>query len=196
MDSKYIIIGVIAVVVLFVIFYIKETINEKKGQDSEEKHTIKGIVSKVTKDSSYESIYASWEDFSIGGGGRTVTTTTDYTYYAVGFKTGSIYVIPLSFDGGDISYGEAMKFDKENVGMVNAKPGKNWIEIYNLDKNLEVRLMVGPSETKQDKYHPVNIQQKDEYEAFCQFIIEFMEDVNAYHNVEVTGKIGNPLPKK
>ncbi len=193
MESKYIIIGVIGLVVLFVFFYIKETINEKKGKDSEEKQKIKNIIAKITNDSSYQSIYATWEDFSIGGGGRRVTTTTVYKYYAVGFKKGLLYVVPLSFDGGDISYGEAMKFDKENVGMVNAKEGKNWIEIYDLDKNLLVNLMVGLSETKQDKYHPVNIQQKEEYQAFCTFISDFMKEVNDYHKVEVTGKIGKPI---
>lgn len=193
MDSKYIILGIIAFILLVVIFYIKETINEKKGKDSKEKQAINDIVQKVTKSSEFESIYATWENFSIGGGGRTVKTITDYTYYAVGFKTGSIYVIPLSFEGEDISYGNVMKFDKENCGMINAKPGKNWIEIYDLNKNLVVKLMVGPSETKEDKFHPVNIQQKEEYEAFCAFIVEFMKEVNNYHKVEVTGKIGKPI---
>lgn len=196
MDSKYIIIGVVALVVLFVIFYIKETINEKKGKDSEEKQKVKDIVQKVTEDSTYKSIYATWEDFSIGGGGRRVTTTNLYSYYAVGFKPGSLYVIPLSFDGGDISYGEALSFNKENVGMVNAKEGKNWIEVYDLDQKIVVKLMVGPSETKEDKYHPVNIQQKEEYEEFCTFIGEFMKEVNEFRKVEVTGKIGKPLRKK
>lgn len=196
MDSKYIIIGVVALVVLFVIFYIKETINERKGKDSEEKQKVKDIVQKVTGDSNYKSIYATWEDFSIGGGGRRVTTTNIYSYYAVGFKPGSLYVIPLSFDGGDISYGEALNFNKDNVGMVNAKEGKNWIEIYDLDQKIVVKLMVGPSETKEDKYHPVNIQQKEEYEEFCTFIGEFMKEVNEFRKVEVTGKIGKPLRKK
>lgn len=196
MDTgTYIIIGVV-VVVLFVAFYIKATIDEKKGEDSEEKKRIKEIVERVTKDSGYKSIYATWEEFSIGGGGRRVTTTNVYTYYAVGFKPGSLYVIPLALDGGDISYGEAMRFDKENVGMVNAKEGKNWIEIYDLRENPVVKLMVGPTETKEDKYHPVNINQKEEYQEFCSFISEFMKEVNTYHNVEVTGKIGRPLPKK
>ncbi len=196
MDSKYIIFGVVALVVLFVIFYIKETINEKKGKNSEEKQKVKDIVQKATGDSTYQSIYATWEDFSIGGGGRRVTTTNIYSYYAVGFKKGSLCVIPLSFDGGDMSYGETLSFNKDNVGIVNAKEGKNWIEIYDLNQKLVVKLMVGPSETKEDKYHPVNIQQKEEYEAFCTFIGEFMKEVNEFHQVEASGKIGKPLRKK
>ena len=69
MESKYIIIGVIAIVFLFIVFYIKETINEKKGKNSEEKKTIKDIVAKIVNDNAYQSIYATWEDFSLGGGG-------------------------------------------------------------------------------------------------------------------------------
>ena len=71
-----------------------------------------------------------------------------------------------------------------------------WKEIYDLNQKLVVKLMVGPSETKEDKYHPVNIQQKEEYEAFCTFIGEFMKEVNEFHQVEASGKIGKPLRKK
>ncbi|MCM1052742.1 MAG: hypothetical protein NC483_02025 [Ruminococcus sp.] len=196
MDSKYIIIGVIVVVILFVVFYIRETLNEKKGENSEEKKKIKDIINKVTKSEEYQAIYATWEDFSLGGGGRTVVTTNVYSYYAVGFKSGSLYVVPLSFDGGDMSYGDAKEYTKDNVGMVNAKEGKNWIELYDLDKKVILKLMVGPVETKEDKYHPVNINQDVEYQAFLDFIVDFMKEVNEYHKVEVTGKIGKPLAKK
>ena len=42
--TNYIIIGVVAVVILFVIVYIKMTIDEKKGANSEEKQKVKDIV--------------------------------------------------------------------------------------------------------------------------------------------------------
>ena len=197
MESKYIVIGVVALVVLFVIFYIKATIDEKKGENSEEKQNVKDIIKKVVPDpEAYTAAYAIWEKIDIGGGGRTITTTTHYWYYAVGFKTGSLYVVPLSFDGGDMSYGEAMSFSKENVGMVNAKEGDSWMTLYDLEKNEMVNIIVGPSNTKDDKYHPVNIQQKEEYQSFCEFVKDFMKEVNDYHQVTVTGQVGKPLPKK
>lgn len=196
MESKYIVIGVVAVVVLFVIFYIKATIDEKKGENSEEKQKVKDIIKKVVPEpDAYTAAYAMWEKIDIGGGGRTITTTTHYWYYAVGFKQGSLYVVPLSFDGGDLSYGEAMSFTKENVGMVNAKEGDSWMTLYDLEQNEMVNFIVGPSNTKDDKYHPVNIQQKEEYQAFCDFVKDFMKEVNDYHEVTVTGKIGKPLKK-
>ena len=197
MDTKYIIIGVVAIVVLFVFYYIKITIDEKKGHNSEEKQKIKDVINKVTPEGEdYTSLYAVWEKIDIGGGGRTVTTTTHYWYYAVGFRSGSLYVVPLSFDGGDISYGEVMNFTKENTGMINGKEGDNWMSIYDLEGKEVVSILAGPSNTKDDKYHPVNIQQKEEYDAFCEFIKEFMKEVNDYHNVTVTGKVGKPLAKK
>lgn len=197
MDTKYIIIGVVAIVVLFVFYYIKITIDEKKGHNSEEKQKIKDIINKITPEGEdYTSLYAVWEKIDIGGGGRTVTTTTHYWYYAVGFRSGSLYVVPLSFDGGDISYGEVMNFTKENTGMINGKEGDNWMSIYDLEGKEVVSILAGPSNTKDDKYHPVNIQQKEEYDAFCEFIKEFMKEVNDYHNVTVTGKVGKPLAKK
>lgn len=197
MDTKYIIIGVVAIVVLFVFYYIKITIDEKKGHNSEEKQKIKDIINKITPEGEdYTSLYAVWEKIDIGGGGRTVTTTTHYWYYAVGFRSGSLYVVPLSFDGGDISYGEVMNFTKENTGMINGKEGDNWMSIYDLEGKEVVSILAGPSNTKDDKYHPVNIQQKEEYDAFCDFIKEFMKEVNDYHNVTVTGKVGKPLAKK
>lgn len=196
METKYYIIGGIVLAVLFIAFYIKATLDEKKGVNSEEKKKVRDIIDKVTKNDDYNAIYATWENLAIGGGGRRVVTETTYYYYAVGFKKSSLAIVPLSFVGGDISYGEVEIYNKENVGMVNGKVGKNWFELYDLNGKELVKLMVGPSETKEDKYHPVNIQQKEEYEEFCKFIGEFMSEVNTFHNVEVTGKIGKPLAKK
>ena len=45
--TQYIVIGVIAVFVLFIIVYIKMTIDEKKGANSQEKQKIQEIVNKV-----------------------------------------------------------------------------------------------------------------------------------------------------
>ena len=39
------------------------------------------------------------------------------------------------------------------------------------------------SNTKEDKYHPVNIQQKEEAEAFARFAQAFAQDVNAANGI-------------
>ena len=79
--NQYIIYGAVGLVVLFVIVYVKMTIDEKKGADSEEKRKIKEIVKRAVPNGvSYTAAYGTTEDFEIGGGGRRITTTTTYRY--------------------------------------------------------------------------------------------------------------------
>lgn len=197
MEPKYIIYAVIFLVVAFVIAYIKATIDEKKGVDSEEKQQINDIIRKTVPDAeAFTPAYARWQVTNYTGGGRTsINTTTRYWYYAIAFKTGIFYVIPLSFDEGDISYGEPMCLTKENLGMVDTKPGDGWATLYDLEQKELLTLAVYPSNLKGDKYEPVNIQQKEAAEAFKIFIKDFMTEVNAYHQVPVNEKTGRPLKK-
>ena len=180
--NQYVIIGVVAVVVLFIIVYVKMTIDEKKGANSEEKQKIREIVKRVVPGGeSYTAAYGTREELSVGGGGRTVTTTAKYWYYAVAFKPGDLYLVPLSFDGGDMSYSEPIHFGKNDLGMVEAKKG--YTILYGKDRKELLTLYVVESNTKDDKYHPVNIQQKEEAEAFAQFSQSLMQQVNAANGI-------------
>jgi len=52
-----------------VIVYIKMTIDEKKGANSEEKQKVKDIVKKVVPNSeAYTAAYGTREEYSFGGG--------------------------------------------------------------------------------------------------------------------------------
>ena len=53
------------------------------------------------------------------------------------------------------------------------------------DKNQKelFTLFVVASNTKDDKYHPVNIQQKEEAEAFAQFAQALMQEVNTANGI-------------
>lgn len=194
MKTSYIVIGVIVLVLLFIVMYIRETINEKKGVDSADKQAIKDIVNKLVPGAEeYTAAYACWELKNYGGGGRTITTTTRYWYYAVAFKPGTVYVIPLTYNGNAVSHGDPICLTKENLGMVNAKEGESWASFYDLERKEIVSIAVMFYNTKSDKYHPVNIQQKEEQVAFAAFVKDFMEEVNGYRQVEVTGKPLDPL---
>ena len=130
--TNYIIIGVVAVVILFVIVYIKMTIDEKKGANSEEKQKVKDIVKKVVPNSeAYTAAYGTREEYSFGGGGR---------------KNGLLV-------------------------------------LYGKDRKELMNLFVVASNTKEDKYHPVNIQQKEEAEAFMQFAQSFAQEINAANGI-------------
>ncbi len=64
--NQYIIYGAVGLVVLFVIVYVKMTIDEKKGADSEEKRKIKEIVKRAVPNGvSYTAAYGTTEDFEI-----------------------------------------------------------------------------------------------------------------------------------
>ena len=182
MNATYIIIGVAAVVVLFIIVWVKISIDEKKGENSGEKQKVKDIVKKaVPNGESYTAAYGTRETLALGGGGRTVTTTTSYWYYAVAFKPGDLYLVPLSFDGGDISYGEPVHYGKEDLGMAEAKNG--YLTLFDKERKEIMTLFVVASNTKEDKYHPVNIQQKEEAEAFGQFSRNLMQEVNTANGI-------------
>ncbi len=180
--TNYIVIGVVAVVILFVIVYVKMTIDEKKGANSEEKQKIKDIVKRAVPDGeTYTIAYGTREEYSIGGGGRTVTSTTRYWYYGVAFKQGDLYLVPLSFEGRDISYSEPLHFEKSGLGMAESKNGL--LTLYGKDRKELMNLFVVASNTKDDKYHPVNIQQKEEAEAFVQFAEAFAKDINTANGI-------------
>lgn len=180
--TNYIIIGVIAIVVLFVIVYIKMTIDEKKGADSPEKQKIQNIVKQTVPNSeTYTIAYGTREEYSFGGGGRTVTSTTKYWYYGVAFKMDDLYLVPLSFDGGTISSSQPIHIAKNDLGMAKFKNGL--LTMYGKDRKEFMNLFVTASNTKDDKYHPVNIQQKEEAESFAQFAESFARDINAANGI-------------
>ncbi len=180
--NNYVIIGIVAAVVLFVIIYVKMTIDEKKGANSEEKQKIKDIVKKTVPNSeTYTIAYGTREEFSMGGGGRTVTTTTKYWYYGVAFKQGDLFLVPLDFAGGDISYSEPIHMEKGEFGMAETRNGL--LTLYNKDRKDPMNLFVVASNTKDDKYHPVNIQQKEEAEACLQFVESLARDINAANGI-------------
>ena len=182
--TTYIIVGVAALAVLFVIVYIKMTIDEKKGENSPEKQKIKDIVKRVVPGGeSYTAAYGTREELALGGGGRTIRTTTSYWYYGVAFKPGDLYLVPLSFEGGDISWGEPLHYNRDNLGMAEARTGR--LVLYDEERKEILTLFVAASNTKDDSFHPVNIQQKEE-EAFVQFSREFEKDVNTARGITDT----------
>lgn len=197
MNTTYIVIGVIAVVVIFIFVYVKMTIDEKKGVNSDEKRIINNIIKKqVPGAENYHTLYATWETYDFGGGGRRITTTTTYRYYGVAFNKETVWLVPLSFAGGDVSHSDAVMLNKENLGAVNANKDRLWVEFYDKEHNMIAAIMAAASNTKDDKYHPVNIQQKEEVAQFQADMADFIRNVNDYNGVEVTGKLGKAFKKK
>lgn len=178
--TPYIIIVAVILVVAFVVAYIKAGIDEKKGIDSEEKRRIQEIVKRVVPGwEAYTAAYATRKEWSPARGGSAIETS--YWYYAAAFKPGELYLIPLSFAGGDMSYGDPMHMRVEDFGMAEALPGT--LRLYDKTRKEIMALIVIASNTKQDKYHPVNIQQPEAAKAFGQFAQDFMQQVNAANGI-------------
>ena len=57
------------------------------------------------------------------------------------------------------------------------------LTLYDKDRRRMFTLFVVESNTKDDKYHPVNIQQKEEAELFGQFSQTLMQNVNAVNGI-------------
>ena len=178
--TQYIIIGVIFLVVVFVIAYIKASIDEKKGVDRAEKQKIQEIVKRAVPGwEEYTAAYGTRTEWSSARGGSAVETR--YWYYAVAFKPGELYLIPLSFTGKDISSGEPIHLSAEDFGMAEAKPGM--LSLYDKDRKELMALVVIASNTRVDKYHPVNIQQPEAAKAFGEFAQDFMQQVNGANGI-------------
>lgn len=180
--TNYIIIGGIVIVVLFVIVYVKMTIDEKKGANSPEKQKVQEIVRQAVPNSeTYTIAYGTREEYTFGGGGRTITSTTKYWYYGVAFHAGDLYLVPLSIDRGTISGGQPVHLEKSGLGMAEFKNGL--LTMYDKDRKELMNLFVTANNTKDDQYHPVNIQQKEEAASFAQFAEAFARDINAANGI-------------
>lgn len=195
MDTKTMLIwGGIAIGAIAIYVVVKMIIDTKKGENSEEKRKIAELVTKLVPDSQqYTAAYAFWEQKNIGASGRSINTTSQYWYYAIAFKQSSIFVIPLSFSGNNISYSQPIGCSKENLGMVNGKDGENWLALYDKNGQEIAMFAVSADNTKDDKYHPVNIQQKDAAEKFFAFLGGFMREVNEANHTTATGKPLKPF---
>lgn len=191
--AREIAIGVGLIVIIAIYVLVKQHFDEKKGMDSEEKKAIEALIRKIVPAGEpVTAAYATWQ-WTTWQGKRTTTT---YWYYAIGFSDSAIYVAPLSFAGGDMSYGDSYCIRKEELGLVNADKSGTWVELYDKSRKVIVSLMVTDSNTRDDQYHPVNIQQPEETKAFREWCAKWLQEVNGANGVSVTGKIGKPIKEK
>ena len=97
-----------------------------------------------------------------------------------------------------MSYGEPVAFAKENIKIVNSDKNNliPWVELYENEEDCMLSIMVRADNTKDDRFHPVNIQQQEATQKFIEWRDKWMYDVNEVNGIEVTGKQQKPLKKK
>lgn len=174
MEPKQIILVAAFIAVAVVVFLVKEAINKKKGESGEDLAKVRRVVDKLLPDSgSYTVAYATYmSDQSVGN-----RISKYYYHYAIAFKPGALFVAPIKYSGGEVSYqGSGALLTKENLGRL--KPKGDSCAFFDKDGKELCAFCVYASNTKQDKYQPFNIQQKEQADAYKAFLQEFISQVN------------------
>lgn len=174
MEPKQIILVVAFIAVVVVVFLIKEAINKKKGESGEDLAKVRQVVDKLLPGSgSYTIAYATYmTDQSVGN-----RITKYYYHYAIAFKPGALFVVPIKYSGGEVSYqGSGALLTKENLGQL--KPKGDSCAFFDKEGKELCAFCVYASNTRQDKYQPFNIQQKEQAGAYKAFLKEFISQVN------------------
>lgn len=190
---KVIVGGVVFFGVIVVYVLIHDHFNTKKANTGEDMNRLKDILRGVVPDlENYTPAYATWEVTRYYG----KRSETSYWYYGIAFNDDRIHVVQLENTTGEIRGANSFVVEKSRLGMVNSKPGMNWMSLYDEDGEEIVTLMVLKENLKDDSFHPVNIIQNQEAEAFWNLVTKWVEEVNTARGVTVTGKYGAPLKKK
>ena len=177
MDTQKIIIVIAFIAFVVVSFVIKETVNKRKGESGEDMEKVRRVVAKLLPDSSsYTIVYTYYIDNKYVGNNR----TSCYYHYAVAFKPGKLFVAPISYNDGEVGHKNGTLMTKENLGRIQLKGGSP-ILFDKAGKEL-CTLHVIASNTRQSKYEPFNIQQKEQADAFNAFIKAFANEVNRAHS--------------
>ena len=174
MEPKQITLAAIFIAAVVAAFLVKERINKKRGESGEDLAKVRRVVEKLLHGSgSYTIAYATYmTDHSVGN-----RITKYYYHYAIAFKPGELFVAPIQYNGGEVSYqGSGTLLTKDNLGQL--KPKGDSCAFFGKDGKELCAFCVYASNTRQDKYQPFNIQQKEQAEAYKAFLKEFISQVN------------------
>ena len=182
------VITIAILVVLFIIIFIKITLDEKKGVNSQEKAEIRKIIDNlVPNGNQYVDAYAHSKE--VYGGARMRREV--YHYYAIGFREDQpdhLWVVPIGVEGGKIVYTKPVRASAENVNYVGGNKYELWL-MFPGGKDSKYIIKVDGSNTKMGKECQVNIQQQEEEKAFTSFAEKFQECVNAQRGVDKKGRV-------
>ncbi len=187
-SPKMLIIAIVVCVILFIVIYIKISIDEKKGVNSQEKEDIRKIIDNLVPDG--KGYYAAYAHSKEVYGSRTMRREV-YHYYAIGFRPGQtdhLWVIPIGVENGKIVYTHPIRMSADTLSYVAGN--EYCLELHLPDTKNVYALTVEKSNTKMGKECQVNIQQPEEAEAFRSFAKSFQERVNTALGVN---KKGRPL---
>lgn len=186
LTDKQLVIGIVIFVIAFIILYIYISINEKKGINSQEKADVRQLVNDHVPDGSlYTAAYAYSKEVRRG---QTMTIEKFY-YYVIAFRKEApdhLYVMPITVENGKIGFISLMRMDASTLSYVGGNPYE--LQLHRPDIKKKINIRVSVSNTKLGKECRVNIQQKEESDAYHEFAKEFQETVNRQLGVNNRGK--------
>ena len=176
---------VVLIAAVFAYVKIKEKLNLKKAATGEDQGRIVGIFKSLLPDNwqNYKIAFAHWEKTEYRGRSR----ITHYWSYAIAFTNDELFVAPLLCEDREIRYKNWYRITPEDIGFINARDDGDWMTIYDNEQKDLLTLQVEAENTKSDRYHPVNIVQRDEADAFKSLICNWMKEINGKKGIEVSG---------
>lgn len=183
-NIMYILIFVAVVVAVFLYVHFKEKVNLKKAANGEDKGRFQEAVRKVMGDGDYIIAYAHYEDVQYRGR----TTRTTYYHYALAFDEERLWIMPLRFEKELILPDKPVLATSEMLGIINVSEVMNKktgmvtrVSTTLNDKNGKkiVDIVVDAVNTKEDRFHHLNLLQEDECGQFYGFISAMSGQVQA-----------------
>lgn len=176
---------VVLIAAVFAYVKIKEKLNLKKAATGEDQGRIVGIFKSLLPDTwqNYKIAFAHWEKTEYRGRSR----ITHYWSYAIAFTNDEMFVAPLLCEDREIRYKNWYRITPEDIGFINARDDGDWMTIYDNEQKDLLTMQVEAENTKSDRYHPVNIVQRDEADAFKSLICNWMKEINGKKGIEVSG---------
>lgn len=178
-DFMYVVIFAVVIAAIFVYVHFKGKANLKKAASGEDKarfeEAIRKAMGELMNDGNYTIAYSHWEDVQYRGR----TTKTTYYHYGLAFDDTRLWIMPLRFEKELIMPDKPALATGEMLGIVsvdsrtNKKTGKVVHVSATLnDKNGKklVDLVVDEENTKEDRFHHLNMLQGEECEKFYHFI--------------------------
>ena len=175
LQSKYFpyIAFALLVVGVFIYVIVREKINLKKAENGEDKERLRqAMLKSLPGETGLRVAYGHWEDVQYRG--RTRRTT--YYCYGLAFDSSRLFVMPLRYEKDLIvPLQQPILLTAETLGIAkcsivkdkigNARRVRTTLHDKNGEKFLDLEVDV--VNTRDDRYHPVNIVQPEECQQFC-----------------------------
>lgn len=174
-DWMYVAIVVAIIAVVFIYSHFTTAANKRKAASGEDKARFQEAVRKVMGEGNYTIAYAHHEDVQYYGR----STKTTYYHYALAFDDTRLWIMPLRFEKELILPDRPVLATSDMLGIIsvtewmNKKTGMvNHVATTLNDKNGKklVDLTVDAENTKEDRFHHLNLLQDDECAQFYGFI--------------------------